>query len=177
MAARLASAGSLNILRNSLVVSPSLHRYSTRNWWYFRQYISLWATVWFQTSSLRGQLAGSALFTKKRKSLRPIFPIRIWNKLYARIRGRPVYFWSDGWSHVGCIRCRCLTCFLLFQRVSNFCIAKFNVETIRRMRAGLVDRDRESVHPSTVSESIFSKIYRYISNRWLIQTRNTYLLS
>lgn len=49
------------------------------------------------------------------------------------------------------------------------CIAKFNVESIRRMRAGLVDRDREGVHPSTFSESIFSKSYRSTSNRWPIQ--------
>ena len=42
--------------------------------------------------------------------------------------------------------------------------------------AGLVDRDRESVYPSIVFELICWKSYRYISNGWRIQTRNTWII-
>lgn len=128
------------------MVFPTIHKHMG--------YCLIYA-VW----SLRGHFAGSAVFTERRKSLRPILPIRIWNEIDARVRESSVYFWSDSWSHVGCSRGRSLPCILLFQHVSHLCIAKiFNVENIRRMRTGLVDRDKKSVHPSNVSESIFSKV-------------------
>lgn len=85
----------------SLYLLLCLCRYSSRNWWCFRQYISIWATVWFAPSSLRWTFCWfRSFFTKGRKSLRPIFPIRIWNKFDARIRRSPVYFLE--WWLVSC---------------------------------------------------------------------------